>query len=344
MRALKTILIILLALVAILVILGLMGPNDYRVERSAVINGTPDKIYPWVSSLTRMKDWGPWQAMDKDQVGSMEGTDGTVGAIWKWEGDTVGKGMQEITALEPGKSVRTKLTFSVPVIGDMVSTATMDLEPKGDSTRVIWGMEGENGFWGKLMSKFSDREAMLGPMFETGLANLKGMVEAEATAAKEKSAPSMEIASMDRPATLYFGERRRVKWSELKAFYAENLMKSMGIIQKAGVQPIGAPSGVYFEWDEKNQEADLLAGIPVPSDAKGKLKGMTFYETPASKAYQIAYYGGYMGVGKAHEAMDARMKTDKVSMNANVVEEYVTDPGAEPDSTKWLTNVIYLIK
>lgn len=34
----------------------------------------------------------------------------------------------------------------------------------------------------------------------------------------------------------------------------------MGIIQKAGVQPIGAPSGVYFEWDEE-PEADLL-GLP----------------------------------------------------------------------------------
>jgi hypothetical protein len=31
-------------------------------------------------------------------------------------------------------------------------------------------------------------------------------------------------------------------------------------------------------------------------------------------------------------------------MNANVIEEYVTDPGTEPDSTKWLTNVVYLIK
>lgn len=73
------------------------------------------------------------------------------------------------------------------------------LHTQGDSTRVIWGMEGENGFWGKLMSKFSDREDMLGPMFETGLANLKGMVEAEVTAAKEKSAPSMEIAKHGPP-------------------------------------------------------------------------------------------------------------------------------------------------
>ena len=38
------------------------------------------------------------------------------------------------------------------------------------------------------------------------------------------------------------------------------------------------------------------------------------------------------------------MSTEGVDLNANVIEEYVTDPGQEQDSTKWLTNVIYLIK
>lgn len=342
MRALKTILIILLALVAILVILGLMGPNDFRVERSAVIKAPVEVVYANVSSLAGMDKWGPWKEMEHNMTATLSGSpDGQVGAISHWKSDE-SEGEQELAELEPNKSVKTKLRFISP--WEANNEATYDLEAMGDSTKVTWGIQGQNNFMGKIMSVFMDMDKMVGPMFEKGLANLKGLAESEATAAKEKPAPSMEIASMDRPATLYFGERKRVKWSDLKAFYAENLMKSMGIIQKAGVQPIGAPSGVYFEWDEKNQEADLLAGIPVPSDAKAKLKGMTFYETPASKAYQIAYYGGYTGVGKAHEAMDAKMKADGVAMNANVVEEYVTDPGQEPDSTKWLTNVIYLIK
>ena len=342
MRALKTILIILLALVAILVILGLMGPNDFRVERSAMIKAPVEVVYANVSSLGGMDKWGPWKEMEHNMTATLSGSpDGQVGAISHWKSDE-SEGEQELAELVPNKSVKTKLRFISP--WEANNEASFNLEALGDSTKVTWGIQGQNNFIGKIMSVFMDMDKMVGPMFEKGLANLKGLAESEATAAKEKPAPSMEIASMDRPATLYFGERKRVKWSELKAFYAENLMKSMGIIQKAGVQPIGAPSGVYFEWDEKNQEADLLAGIPVPSDAKGKLKGMTFYETPASKAYHIAYYGGYMGVGKAHEAMDAKMKVDGVAMNANVIEEYVTDPDQEPDSTKWLTNVIYLIK
>ncbi len=41
--------------------------------------------------------------------------------------------------------------------------------------------------------------------------------------------------------------------------------------------------------------------------------------------------------------MDAHLKANNLSLNQVVIEEYITDPGAEPDSTKWHTNVIYLV-
>jgi effector-binding domain-containing protein len=54
--------------------------------------------------------------------------------------------------------------------------------------------------------------------------------------------------------------------------------------------------------------------------------------------------GGYSGIGKAHEAMDAYMASNKLEQKAPVIEEYITDPGSEPDSSKWLTKIMYLIK
>ena len=342
MRALKSILIILLALVAILVVLGLMGQSEFRVERSAVIKAPVEVVYANVSSFNAMDKWAPWKEREHHMTFTMSGSpDGAVGAISHWKSDE-SEGEQELAELVPNTSVRTELRFISPFATN--SEGTFDLDAMGDSTRVTWGMQGTNSFVGKIGRTFTDMEKEVGPLLEKGLANLKGIAEQEAITAKEKHAPRLEIVTAARAATLYFGERKRVKLSELKAFYSETLMKSIGIIQKAGVQPIGAPSGVYFERDEKNQEADLLAGFPVPADAKNKLKGMTFYATPAAKTYQIAYYGGYTGIDKAHGTIDARMSTEGVELNANVIEEYVTDPGQEQDSTKWLTNVIYLIK
>lgn len=345
MRALKTILIILLALAGLFVILGLMGPKTFRVERSAVIAAPAEVVFNRVGKLGEMKNWGPWQEMDKDQVQSIEGTDGAVGAVWKWEGDTVGKGMQEIVAIEANKSVRTKLTFLEPM--EAVNEATYDLESMGDSTRITWGLQGENGFVGRVMGVFMDMDKMLGPDFEKGLSNLKGLAEADAKAIAEQKArmvDGFEVTIADRPAMWYLGERKRVKWSNMEAFFGSTFGKAMGIMQAAGVEPAGAPSGLFYEWNEAKQEADMLAGIPVPASTKDKLKGMTLVEVPAGKAYTIDHYGPYANTEKAHMAIDKKIKADGATMSDVVLEEYITDPGTEPDTAKWLTRVVYPIK
>ena len=345
MRALKTILIILLALAGLFIILGLMGPKTFRVERSAVIHAPTEVVFNRVGKLAEMKTWGPWQEMDKDQVQSIEGTDGTVGAVWKWEGDTVGKGMQEIVAIEANKSVRTKLTFLEPM--EAVNEGTYDLEAMGDSTRITWGLQGENGFVGRVMGVFMDMDKMIGPDFEKGLSNLKGLAETDAKAIAEQKArmvDGFEVNVAERPTMWYLGERKRVKWSNMEAFFSSTFGKAMGLMQGAGVEPAGAPSGLFYEWNEAKQEADMLAGIPVSSSTKDKLKGMTLVEVPAGKAYTIDHYGPYANTEKAHMAIDKKIKADGATMGDVVLEEYITDPGTEPDTAKWLTRVVYTIK
>lgn len=346
MRVLKTILIILLALGAIILLLGLIGPDSYRVERSKVIAAPVEVVYDQVSHLANMRDWGPWQEMDKDQVQSLEGTDGTIGAVWKWVGDTVGVGQQEITALDPNKSVRTKLTFVMPVMGEMVSNGTFDLEAMGDSTKVIWGMEGENGFLGKLMSKFSDRDGMLGPMFETGLEKLAMVAEEQAAAtAANDSYGGYEITTIEWPETVYIGKReKKLKWSDFEKFYGASFGSAGAAMGAAKLEMAGAPSGVFFEWNETDQTADVLAGMPVKAAANVSVPGMETHVIPTCKMLKIEYFGPYDQSGKAHEAMNAMIEAKDLTHYGNVVEEYITDPGTEPDSTKWLTNIYYMVK
>ena len=183
---------------------------------------------------------------------------------------------------------------------------------------------------------------MIGKDFEKGLGRLKE--QAEKAYAETPKAPVYAITTADRPAMLYVGKREVVKWADMKAFYGKHFGEGMAAIAKAGVAPAGAPTGVYFEWNEKDMTADMIAGIPVAMDARAKLKGLDIYEVPASKALMIDYTGGYSNMAAPHEAMDAYMKANNLTMNLNVVEEYITDPMSEPDSTKWHTNIIYLIK
>ena len=346
MRALKTILIILGVLVAVVIILGLTGSDTYRCERSVTIAAPASAVYAHVSSLEAMDKWSPWNDYDPNMKKSMEGTDGTVGAVAKWEGnEDVGKGEQRIDSLMPDKGIRLSLKFLEPWQSE--SSVGVDLEPRNDSTRVTWRMSGTNDFMGKVMGVFMNMDEMIGKDFDKGLASLKGLVEADAMAEKEANAKLMAMYTIEtgeRPATTYVGVRKRIKWADMKQFFGESFGAAGAAMGAAKVKPSGAPTGVYFEWDQVNMEADVLAGFPIAEAAKGKVKDLTEYEVPAGKAYWIKYMGGYNSMGTAHMALAARIEADGMTHQGNVIEEYITDPGSTPDSTQWQTNIIWMVK
>jgi effector-binding domain-containing protein/uncharacterized protein YndB with AHSA1/START domain len=347
MRALKTILIIVFAVLALLIILGLAGPGSYRVERDTTIGATPEEVYRYVSMLGRMKEWGPWQEMDKDQVHTLEGTDGTAGAVWKWEGDTVGTGSQRIVALDPNRRVECELLFVEPF--ESRSTVAFDLEARGDSTRIVWSMAGENGPMGRIMGVFMDMEEMIGSDFERGLARLKEVVEqAHAEAAAERAANTVNgylIEVVENGTQVYVGTRNtKLKWAAMEAFYGAQFGASAAAVAAAGLELAGPPSTIFWEWNEQDRTADLMAAMPVQGDSTTSVPGFTTHVIPAGRMLKVAYYGPYDGSMNAHLALDRYIKDKGMTQDGNVIEEYVTDPMAEPDTAKWLTYIYYQVK
>lgn len=338
MRALKVVLIILLSLVGIWLLASLFGPKASHVEASTVIKAPPEAIYDYARYLKNMDEWGVWAKRDRDAKYELTGVDGEVGAKSSWDGDTVQQGSQTITGLDANKSIKTDLAF-----GDiMVSQVSIDLLPVAEGTEVKWSLHGELPFWMRAMAMVMGMDESVRKDFETGLANLKSIMEDKT--AEAAKAPTYEIMTVDRPAMLYVGKREVVKWADMKDFFGKHFGEGMAAVGKAGVSPAGPPSGVYFEWNTADQTADMIAGIPVAIDDKAKLKGLDVYEAPASKALLIDYMGGYESMIAPHEAMDAYLKANNIEHHTNVVEEYVTGPGSEPDSTKWLTKIYYFIK
>lgn len=347
MRILKTILIILLALVAILILLGMIGPDTYRYERSVTIAAPVEQVYDHVSSFAAVDKWSPWNALDPAMKKTIEGVDGTLGAIQRWEGNSdVGKGEQRLDSIVPNSLVRTHLKFIEPWTSE--SDALVELSPAGDSTKVTWAMTGKNDFMGKLMGKFMDMETMIGKDFEKGLGMLKEQAEASAAAKKAEAsalAAKYVIETVENPEMVYVGKRdKQVKWADMPTFFGTYFQLAAGAIGKAKLQMAGAPCGVFWEWNEKDQTADMMAAFPVKGGADTKVEGFDVHMIPAGKMLKTAYYGAYDKSAAAHEAMDAYIKANKLTHAGNVIEEYVTDPMAEKDTTKWLTNIYYVVK
>jgi effector-binding domain-containing protein len=242
--------------------------------------------------------------------------------------------------------MKVDLHFLEPFSGE--ANATIGLAPAGDSTKVTWGYDGDNGFIARIMCVFKDMDAMMGPVFASGLSKLKQLSEADAAKLaadlKARTFRGYVVDEVNMPATTYCGVRQTVKWADMGAFFATNFGKVAQAVGQAGLKLGGAPTGLFYEWDEANKRADMMAAMPVVADSAVKVAGCTLVTIPAGKALKVTYHGNYDNTQEAHYAMDDMMKAKGLQLRDAVIEEYVTDPGQEPDTAKWVTNIYYPVQ
>ncbi len=164
----------LVGLIVVLCLVAFALPREVHVERSIEIDAPPEVVYPLIANLKTFHEWSPWADKDPNAKYEWEGPAEGVGAKMSWEGNSdVGVGTQEITAAVQNESVTTALDF-----GDQgQATANFILEKTEKGTKVTWGFDGDmgNNPIGRWMGLFL--EDMLGPDYEKGLSNLKGMAE-----------------------------------------------------------------------------------------------------------------------------------------------------------------------
>lgn len=337
MKALKIILYIVLGLAALLIVLGLFAKKDYHIERSVEINAPREVVFEQVHLFKNFPKWSPWQHLDPKMTTSIQGTDGEAGAVYTWKGnDDVGAGSQVLKTVSPDK-VELEVRFTEP--WEAISPSFIKMEEKGEKTRVSWGFDMHIGFPWNGMAMFTDVDAGVGKDYERGLANLKRICEEIA----HKKYGGYEVAEAQLPAKYYVGVRKMIAFPDIPVFFGANLPLAMGKIQEAGLQPAGPPSGLFWKYDEAAHMTDMAAVVPVSADHKFG-DGLSVFPVAAGNALVIDYYGVYDSTGKAHYAMDAYMAEKKLRTIPPVIEEYVTDPGAEPDTSKWLTRVIYFVE
>jgi len=190
MKALKIVGIILLVVVLALVAIGLVTPKSYDIKRDIVINASNEVVFNNVSHYAEFPKWSPWQELDPNMKTNLEGTDGTVGAKYSWEGnDKVGSGSMTITKLEPGKTVEHNLEFLKPFKSSSYTYVTV--EPADGGQKVTWGMKGENGFVSRIfMTLMGGMDKMVGADYEKGLKKMKEISEAAPAPAQQ---PTPEV-------------------------------------------------------------------------------------------------------------------------------------------------------
>jgi effector-binding domain-containing protein len=341
MRFLKMFGIVLLVAFCLGTIVSLVLPAKQRIEKSIVINAPATVVYEHLRKLGNMNDWAIWNKRDSSVKHTMNGQDGKVGASISWTGDPgiSGDGKLEIATLNENKKIVHTINFISPKKGEAESEFIF-VENNGKTT-VTWEFDVATPRPRNIYNLFSSMDKTMGQDLEEGLLMLKAAIEKTTnTADKPKT---YAVTPMNFPSTTYAMVRQEIQMSDVASFYSAHLPLIFGEAQKAGITP-GVPTGIFYEWDEQSQQTDMAAAMSVPAGSNFENTVIQVADVSASKAVYVNYFGPYEKLSDAHDGIRKYLIEKKLKQKPPAIEQYLTDPGLEKDTAKWLTKVIYLVE
>ena len=159
---------------ALIIGIGLALSSDYNVKRSVEINASTAQIHEIVGDLNQWSKWTPWQKNDPNTKIEVSEISTGAGASQKWVGGK--SGQLDITRSDIDYGVDYNLSFT----GEGTLTkSSITYEPTGNITTVSWSMTGKMPvpIIGSYIALIMDE--MSGPTLESGLKNLKEVIEAK---------------------------------------------------------------------------------------------------------------------------------------------------------------------
>jgi hypothetical protein len=175
MKVLWIVIAAMVAAVIAFIIVGTTMPSEWHVERSIVINATPEAIFPWLNDLRKWPEWTPWnEQKDSTFKRSFAGPERGIGASMLWRAETWGNGRIGITSSVPYEKVSYDLFFDDSMTP---SKGALTLVPQATGTMVTWTDDGDMG--ANIFGRFAldDVDTTVGQDFEAGLSDLKSKVE-----------------------------------------------------------------------------------------------------------------------------------------------------------------------
>lgn len=180
MKKIRKLLLGIFGLVCILLITALFVKKEFVIEREIVINKPAVEVYDYIKYLKNQDKYSKWFMMDPKMKRMFKGNDGAIGFIssWKSEKSNVGSGEQEITNLIPAKRIETKIRFKTPFESEANSYMATD-SSTNNQTIVKWGFKSSMPYPFNLLGLIMNMENEVGADLETGLNNLKKLLEKE---------------------------------------------------------------------------------------------------------------------------------------------------------------------
>jgi effector-binding domain-containing protein len=332
--------IFLLVAAGVLIITSMVLPSKQRIERVIFVKAPASVVFQQLAKLENFNHWSVWNQHDSTIKNTFSGKDGTIGASSSWVGDPEisGEGKIVIAYLEPNRKIIHNINFIKPKKTEAESE--FKLEEINGSTKITWEFDLATPRPWNIFNLFYNMDKKMGKDFEEGLINLKTAIEKTKNTTTGKT---YDVTPMNFQATSFAFIRQQVKWSDIPSFFAQNLPLIYSASSQAKITP-GIPTGLFYVWDENNQQADLAAAISLPAGTKLSDTAIQITNIPASKAVYVDYYGAYDKMNDAYSSIDKYLAANNLKQKYPVIEQYITDPAIEKDTSKWLTKIIFTVE
>jgi effector-binding domain-containing protein len=330
----KKILFGLLGLIGLYLVLCLFGPTKLDVTATKTLKADPELVYSQFIDFRAWPNWSKWMKEDSTMKLSFGNPAAGLGGTYSWTSPKSGSGSMKITGAEAPRRMTADLQFSD---WNSVNRIIIECNPKNEGTEVTWKMFDEKPFPFVLrgMMLFMNMNKAIQKDFEEGLSNMEVFLQSGKAG---RHLLGYTIHEGQFPGGDYLGKRVKLSFQEVPAFF-ETHMPKLG--QAAGPAMRGAPVGLFWDWNEATQQTDMAAAVPVGQAITHPEYSMM--NVPAGPEFTVDYFGAYEKTSAAYAALDSMLIRKGIPFPRQVIEEYITDPGAEKDTAQWLTRIHFLV-
>ena len=331
MKVLKALGILLLVLIVAGAIAAFVLPTTIELEEDVTINAPAEMVWANMTSWEERDKWSPWRKMDSEMKVTYEGNSGEEGSKMTWEGDTVGTGNQTITKIdEENNEVHSDLKFFQPNEGGGKVIMKMEETDEGVKTTYKLSLDAPRPM--NVMFALMNTKSFMSQQYDEGLDDMKAAIEANVS-----EAPSYDIKKTTRDPQAYIGKVDTVSFANMQTYWGESNANFQAMNEQGAMM-----CGLYYDWNEEKQEAVMSVAIPTGKETAPE--GYDLIEIDGGAYLELDLYGSYEGIKDGHMALDAFLNANNLEVRGPVIEEYVTNPRMEPDTSKWLTRLAYPVQ
>lgn len=333
MKILKYAFILLLIVIIAISIFAAIQPSQFDVQRSRVIEVPQSVVYNNVIDYKNWHEWGAWQEQDPTLTYTYPEKTSGIGGSYSWDGKD-GKGSMETISADAFKNIEQEIKFE----GFEPSEVYWNFENVNNSTKVTWGMKGDQNFMLKLLTLVTgSMDEMVGPMYERGLEKLDSLL------VKRANNYNIEVNGVTQHnGGFYLYKSTSTKLSGVAKGVEESMKQVQDFASANNITPSGAPFIIYHKWDEQNDAVVLSTCIPTSGKVITTVEtDVLTGELAAFTALKTTLTGNYTFLKNAWEKAMQHINENKLLEDPNIspIEVYTKESADYPNPSEWETEI-----